>query len=106
MEEAFMQKTGQEWLKIMEGKVPIGPINTVDMALSDPQVVGRNMVVEATHRSGEKMKLIGNPIKMSQAEDKNFTPPPAVGEHTDRILQDLLNFSPPEIKQLREKKVI
>jgi CoA:oxalate CoA-transferase len=106
LEEAFMQKTGEEWLKIMEGKVPIGPINTVDMALSDPQVVARNMVVETTHRSGEKMKLIGNPIKMSQAEDKNFTPPPAMGEHTDQILQDLLKFSPPEIKQLREKKVI
>jgi CoA:oxalate CoA-transferase len=106
LEEAFLQKPGQDWLKIMEGKVPIGPINTVDMALSDPQVVGRNMVVEATHRSGEKMKLIGNPIKMSQAEDKNFTPPPAMGEHTDQILQDLLKFSPPEIKQLREKKVI
>ena len=104
--EAFLQKTGEEWLKIMEGRVPIGPINTVDMALSDPQVVARNMVVEATHRSGEKMKLIGNPIKMSQAEDKNFTPPPAMGEHTDQILQDLLKFSPPEIKQLREKKVI
>ena len=106
LEEAFMQKTGHEWLKIMEGKVPIGPINTVDMALSDPQVVARNMVVETTHRSGEKMKLIGNPIKMSQAEDKTFTPPPAMGEHTDQILQDLLKFSPPEIKQLREKKVI
>jgi crotonobetainyl-CoA:carnitine CoA-transferase CaiB-like acyl-CoA transferase len=106
LEETFLQKTGQEWLKIMEGKVPIGPINTVDMALSDPQVVARNMVVETTHRSGEKMKLIGNPIKMSQAEDINFTPPPAVGEHTDQILQDLLSFSPPEIKQLREKKVI
>jgi CoA:oxalate CoA-transferase len=106
LEEAFMQKTGQEWLKIMEGKVPIGPINTVDMALNDPQVVARNMVVETTHRSGEKMKLIGNPIKMSQAEDKTFTPPPGMGEHTDQILQDLLKFSPPEIKQLREKKVI
>jgi crotonobetainyl-CoA:carnitine CoA-transferase CaiB-like acyl-CoA transferase len=29
-----------------------------------------------------------------------------MGEHTDQILQDLLKFSPPEIKQLREKKVI
>jgi crotonobetainyl-CoA:carnitine CoA-transferase CaiB-like acyl-CoA transferase len=106
LEEAFLQKTGQEWLKIMEGKVPIGPINTVDMALSDPQVVARNMVVEATHRSGEKMKLIGNPIKMSASEDETFTPPPAMGEHTDRILQEILKLSPLEIKQLREKKVI
>jgi CoA:oxalate CoA-transferase len=106
LEKTFLQKTGEEWLKLLEGRVPVGPINTVDMALRDPQIRARNMVVETTHRSGEKMKLIGNPIKMSASEEENFTPPPAMGEHTDRILQDLLKFSPVEIKQLREKKII
>jgi crotonobetainyl-CoA:carnitine CoA-transferase CaiB-like acyl-CoA transferase len=76
------------------------------MALNDPQVLARNMVVETTHRSGEKMKLIGNPIKMSQAGEREFTPPPAVGEQTDQVLADLLKFSPQEIQKLREKKII
>lgn len=106
LEETFIQKSGEEWLEIMEDRVPIGPINTVDMALNDPQVLFRNMVVETTHRSGEKMKLLGNPIKMSGAEEREFTPPPALGEHTDQILSELLNLSPGGIKQLREKKII
>jgi crotonobetainyl-CoA:carnitine CoA-transferase CaiB-like acyl-CoA transferase len=102
----FLQKTGEEWLERLEGRLPAGPINTVDMALSDPQILARNMVVETTHRSGEKMKLLGNPIKMSSAPDGAAVPPPALGENTDQILRDLLNFSPGEIKILREKKII
>jgi CoA:oxalate CoA-transferase len=106
MEESFLEKTGEEWLKILEGRVPVGPINTVDRALKDPQILAREMVVETTHRSGEKMKLLGNPIKMSGAEKRQFTPPPGLGEQTDQVLSDLLNLRPQEIKALRDKKII
>ena len=106
LEKVFLEKPGEEWLQRLEGRLPAGPINTVDMALSDPQVLARNMVVETAHRSGEKMKLLGTPIKMSPAGEPQFTPPPALGEQTEQILKDLLNLSPLEIKQLREKKII
>ncbi len=106
LEKVFLQKKGEEWLEILEGKVPVGPINTVDMALSDPQILSRNMVVEVDHRSGEKMKLLGNPIKMSQIENEKFQPPPAHGEHTDWVLTQLLNFSSAEVKKLRDQKII
>jgi len=106
LEEAFLQKGGQEWLEILEGKVPVGPINTVDMALNDPQTLSRDMVVETIHRSGEKMKLLGNPIKMSRVEKGRFMPPPALGEHSEQILTELLGFHPSEIQGLRDKKII
>ena len=75
------------------------------MALSDPQVLSRNTVVEKTHRSGEKMKLLGTPIKMAPAGERSFDPPSALGEQTEQILKTLLNFSPQEIERLREKKI-
>lgn len=106
MEQTFLEKSGEEWLKILEGRVPVGPINTVDRALKDPQILAREMVVEATHRSGEKMKLLGNPIKMSGAEKRQFTPPPGLGEQTDQVLSGLLNLRPQEIKALRDKKIV
>ncbi len=106
LEEMFLKKSGEEWLERLEGRLPAGPINTVAMALSDPQIVSRNMVVETTHRSGEKMKLLGSPIKMSSAEDRRFDPPPALGEQTEQILKTLLNLSAQEIGELREKKII
>lgn len=106
LEEVFLQKSGEEWLERLEGRVPVGPINPVDKALSDPQILSRDMVVETTHRSGEKMKLLGNPIKMSQTKKEVFSPPPALGEHTDQILRELLNFQAGEIQRLRDKKII
>ncbi len=106
LEERFLQMTGEEWLKILEGRLPVGPINTVDMALNDPQVRARNMVVEISHQSGEKMKLIGNPVKLPMAGPETFSPPPALGEHTEVILREILNLSPAEIQQLKAKKII
>ena len=52
------------------------------------------------------MKLLGTPIKMSPAGERSFDPPPALGEQTEQILKTLLNFSPQEIEELREKKII
>ncbi|MCX5907717.1 MAG: CoA transferase [Deltaproteobacteria bacterium] len=106
LEEAFLKKTGGEWLDILEGKVPVGPINTVDMALKDPQILSRNMVVEATHKTGEKMKLLGNPIKMSSIQNESFQAPPAHGEHTEWVLKELLKFSPAEVNRLRDQNII
>jgi len=106
LEERFLEQTGEEWLQILEGRLPVGPINTVDMALRDPQVLMRNMVIEIPHRSGEKMKLIGNPVKLPQAGPETYTPPPALGEHTEIILREILNLTPGEIKHLRDKQII
>ncbi len=106
LEERFLQQTGEEWLQILEGRLPVGPINTVDMALRDPQVLMRNMVIETPHRSGEKMKLIGNPVKLPQAGPETYTPPPVLGEHTEIILREILNLTPAEIKRLKEKQII
>ncbi len=106
LDAAFLQKTGEEWLEILEARVPIGPINTVDMALRDPQVLSRNMVVETTHPCGEKMKLLGNPIKMSQRGEEAYDPPPGIGEHTEQILRQLLSLDSSEIQRLRDNKII
>lgn len=106
LEEHFLQKTGEEWLKLLEGRLPAGPINSVDMALNDPQILSRNMVKKILHRSGEEMKLIGNPIKLPLTESENYTPPPALGEHSEMILREILNLTPIEIKHLRDKQII
>ena len=68
--------------KLLEGRLPAGPINTVDMALSDPQILARNMVVETTHRSGEKMNFLGTPIKMSPAAEPGSSTRPRPWEST------------------------
>jgi CoA:oxalate CoA-transferase len=106
LEKAFLEKTGEEWLKLLEKRIPIAPINTIDKALADPQTLSRNMVVEIEYENNKKLKILGNPIKMSEIEEESFKRPPYLGEHTDEILSKLLNYSPEQIKELRIKKVV
>jgi len=106
LEKVFLEKTGEEWLELLEKKIPIAPINTIDKALSDPQTLHRNMVVEIDYEKGKTLKLLGNPIKMSEIDREVFKRPPRLGEHTDEILKSLLNYSPQAIEALKKQKII
>ncbi|NTW37047.1 MAG: CoA transferase, partial [Syntrophobacteraceae bacterium] len=106
LEKAFLEKTGEEWLEILEKRVPIGPINTIDKALADPQTLSRNMVVDVEYGGDKKLKMVGNPVKMSEIEQESFRRPPYLGEHTEEILKSRLNYTSARIEELRLKKVI
>jgi CoA:oxalate CoA-transferase len=46
----FLTRPGAEWLQRLEAAgVPCGPINIVDRAVADPQVLARHMVVEVEY---------------------------------------------------------
>jgi crotonobetainyl-CoA:carnitine CoA-transferase CaiB-like acyl-CoA transferase len=105
--ERLSSRTGDEWLSLLyERGVPASPVNTFDRALTDPQVVARNMVIELETPSGDGIKMPGNPIKMSNHQEDNFTFPPDVGEHTEEVLISLLGYSSEEISTLRQKQAI
>ena len=55
--------------------VPVGPINTVEQALNDPQVQARGMVVK-----GERIDGLRTPIRFSDAELALGRPAPRLGE--------------------------
>jgi crotonobetainyl-CoA:carnitine CoA-transferase CaiB-like acyl-CoA transferase len=106
LEKLFLTKTGEEWLELLESRIPIAPINTVDKALSDPQILSRNMVPEITCENGAKLNIVGNPIKMSEIDNEKFEPAPRLGEDTDKILTGLLGYSTQEIEKLRRQGII
>jgi CoA:oxalate CoA-transferase len=106
LEEAFLSKTGEEWLEILEKRIPIAPINTIDKALVDPQTLSRNMVVEVDYGDNKILNIVGNPIKLSEVEQEVFKRPPYLGEHTEEILRELLNYSPEQIKAIKNGKVV
>ena len=107
MESHLMTRPGDEWLEaIHKAGVPAGPINTLDRVLSDPQVLSRDMVVEADGPGKEKIKIIGNPLKMEKTPVQTFTRPPRLGEHTREILTNLLGYSREKIEYLKQKEAI
>ena len=55
--------------------VPVGPINTVEQALTDPQVQARGMVIK-----GERLDGLRTPIRFSDADLALGRPAPRLGE--------------------------
>jgi len=95
------------WLnKLNKARVPCGPINSFSKAILDEQVLHRNMIVEVNHPDGGKVKMPGNPIKMSVTNEDSFSPPPHLGQHTNETLVAWCNYSQSDIKGLIKKKVI
>ena len=91
-------KTTAEWMDVLEkGGLPVGPINTFDKVVHDPQIEARNMIVEVEHPVAGKMKFAGNPIKLSATPGEVTVPAPTLGQHTDEILKDLLGWSEDQI---------
>jgi len=107
LEAVFPARTTAEWLTQMQQEgVPAAPINTVDQVVSDPQVLLRQMVVDLEHPSLGTLKTLGAPIKDAEAPAFRPAPPPALGEHTEPILRDLLGYPPERIEALRRKRVV
>ena len=100
-------KNSDYWINSLNSaKVPCAPINSFSRALKDEQVIHRNMIVEVEHPDGGKVKMPGNPVKLSATHEDSFSPPPHLGAHTEETLKDWCNYSEQQIKKLIKRKII
>jgi crotonobetainyl-CoA:carnitine CoA-transferase CaiB-like acyl-CoA transferase len=95
------------WIERLDGlKIGCGPINKLSQVFSDPHVLARGMVVEMAHGSGQTVKVIANPVKLSETPADYRLPPPLLGEHTDAVLGERLGLDATALAALRGKRVI
>ncbi|AGS35367.1 hypothetical protein B841_09470 [Corynebacterium maris DSM 45190] len=107
IEPAFLTRPAQEWVELFnEAGIPVGMVNDLDLALSNPQVLHREMVVRLEDADGTSVETLGNPIKLSRSRKDTAEFPPALGEHTAGILADVLGLSGDEIDTLRLTGVV
>ena len=89
------------WLeRLRAARIPCGPVTDFAQALGDAQVLARDMVVEVPLKTGDTVRMPGNPMKLSAAPQATYTCPPALGEDTTRVLRDLLGYSPERLAEL------
>ena len=103
------KRDSETWLKdLEEAKIGCGPINNLSEVFKDPHVLSREMIIEIKHsKTGKKpLKLIANPIKMTETPVSYRHPPPLLGEHTDEILTQHLKLSVEDIKNLKDKGIV
>jgi len=60
--------------------VPVGPINSVEQAFADPQVVHRNMALTLTRDDGSTVPGLRTPIRFSDADLALDRPAPRLGQ--------------------------
>jgi crotonobetainyl-CoA:carnitine CoA-transferase CaiB-like acyl-CoA transferase len=107
LETIFRKRTVSDWLeRLRAAGVPAAPVNHFDRAFAEPPVAEREMIVEYDHPDVGKVRLPGNPIKVSGMTGTISNPAPRLGEHTDAILGELLSLSPERIAELRREGAI
>ena len=107
LNKVLCTKSSEFWIKeLNDAKVPCGPINTFSQALSDEQVIHRNMIVEVEHPDGGKVKMPGNPVKLSYTDEVSYTPPPHLGAHTKEVLKEWGGYDENGIQSLIDNNIV
>lgn len=105
--EILSTRESSYWLEqLTEKRIPCAKVNTFDEALSDEQVLARNMVVDLQHPEGGSTRGPGNPIKLSRTDEDSFSPAPLLGQHTNTVLGDVLGYGEERIASLRDEGAI
>ena len=107
LEPVMQQKTTREWVDTLQRHgIPCGVIQSVGEVCEDPQVTARDMVVELQHPKAGSMRVTGVPVKLSATPGGVSTPPPLLGEHTERVLSEWLHMDAAEVERLRDDRAV
>ncbi|MBT3204427.1 MAG: CoA transferase [Gammaproteobacteria bacterium] len=109
LRKTFIFEVTNYWLKLLKQQgVPCGPVNTVEQVFEDPQVIHRGMKLKMPHPHfpDEEIDLIGNPVKFSRTPVSYRHSPPALGQHTNQVLSELLQKTESEISNYRHNGII
>jgi len=88
--DAMASRTSAQWVEVLDAAgVPVGPIQTVDEVVTDPQVLARGMVGEVEHPTAGTLRTIGCPVRLTATPPQVRTAPPLLGQHTDDVLAEL-----------------
>ena len=78
-------------------KVPVGPIHTVEQALSTDQAAARGAIVQMPAGDGEtSVQLLANPLKLSRTPVAYRSAPPHFGQDTEAVIGMLDEKAPNE----------
>lgn len=106
-ERIFATDTVANWMSRLEAQgVPVAPLHTIEQALTHPQSLANEMVVEVDGGDGKVLKLLGTGFKVGEGPQHSLRRPPRLGEHAEEILREVAGFEPARIQALRSKGIM
>lgn len=102
-----IERTSKEALDALEAiGIPAGPVLTPQQAIDDPHVRAARFLREIDFPGLPKPAPVADtPVRLSRTPGGIRQRAPTLGEHTDRILQEL-GYDAGQIRAFREKRVI
>jgi crotonobetainyl-CoA:carnitine CoA-transferase CaiB-like acyl-CoA transferase len=101
----FLARRTEDWLARLRGKVPCAPVNSVEEALIEEQVLARDMLMEVEHPLFGTLRQVRTAIRVPDAVTHR-RPASALGADTEDILRETLGYTDEEIALLRQTNVI
>jgi crotonobetainyl-CoA:carnitine CoA-transferase CaiB-like acyl-CoA transferase len=100
----FKTKTSAEWIEFgTKQNTPIGPVNTPKSIANDPQFQARFPWLPAARHGADMLPF---PVKVIGEQLPDPTKAPTLGEHTDRVLAEVLGYDADKIAALRKAGVL
>ena len=89
MNAVLVKRTRAQWIAVLDAAgVPAGPVHSLAEALTHPQTMARDMVVETTHPEAGPTRALGCPVHFSATPTRVDRPAPLLGEHTRELLRE------------------
>jgi len=106
LEAAFLARdAGDMVAALVAADVPAGPINSIEAAMLDEQVLHRGMVMTLRDATGDEVRVAGNPVTIRGVETpRRF--PPALGEDGPSLLEEFAGLDRQEIQALEKAGTI
>jgi CoA:oxalate CoA-transferase len=103
----FASAPRDEWLKRLgDAAVPCAPIASVEDVTRDPHLRERHMILRADVAGFDGLIVPGSPLKSRGSAAVPQTRAPALGAHTDAVLERLLGYGESRLSDLRRRSII
>jgi CoA:oxalate CoA-transferase len=112
----FLEPIVREWMEartkdevieaLLAHGVPVGPVQTTKDLVNCPHLKARKMLLEIDDPIAGKRVFAKSPFRMTKVKEVPALTAPDLGQDTERVLREVLQYDEQKIQELRKEQII